>query len=179
VANAVLDGADAILLSAETAIGEFPVDAAKAAVRIAQVAEERGSRFGAGRLAWRYIGVCATAAHAASQIAADDPHVVAISCFTRTGRTAAFLSSERPPVPIYAFAPDPAVRRALAIRWGVRPLPAAVPEDTDDMIARMDRGLRDAGAAGEGQAAVMVAASPFGKAHTNTIKIHRIGTPSH
>jgi pyruvate kinase len=104
---------------------------------------------------------------------------VAVSCFTRTGRTAAFLSIERPPVPIYAFAPDPSVRRGLAIRWGVRPLAAAVPEDTDDMIAWMDRGLRDAGAAREGQAAVMVAASPFGKAHTNTIKIHRIGTSSH
>jgi pyruvate kinase len=179
VANAVLDGADAIMLSAETAIGEFPVEAAAAAVRIAEVAEERGSRFQAGRPACTHADEGAVAAHAASQIARDDPDVVAVSCFTRTGRTAAFLSIERPPVPIYAFAPDPSVRRALAIRWGVRPLHAAVPEDTDDMIARMDRGLRDAGAAREGQAAVMVAASPFGKAHTNTIKIHRIGSPSH
>jgi pyruvate kinase len=179
VANAVLDGADAIMLSAETAIGEFPVEAAAAAVRIAEVAEERGSRFQAGRPGCTHADEGAVAAHAASQIARDDPDVVAVSCFTRTGRTAAFLSIERPPVPIYAFAPDPSVRRALAIRWGVRPLPAAVPEDTDDMIARMDRGLRDAGAAREGQAAVMVAASPFGKAHTNTIKIHRIGSLSH
>jgi pyruvate kinase len=176
VANAVLDGADAILLSAETAIGEFPVEAAKTAVRIAQVAEERGSRFGAGRLAWRYIGESATAAHAASQIASDDPHVVAISCFTRTGRTAAFLSSERPPVPVYAFAPDPAVRRALAIRWGVRPLPVAVPGDTDDMIALMDEGLRAAGVDADGQLVVLVAASPFGRAHTNMVKIHRLGS---
>jgi pyruvate kinase len=177
VANAVLDGADAIMLSAETAIGEFPVEAAAAAVRIAEVAEERGSRFRAGRPACTHADEGGAAAHAASQIAADDPDVVAVSCFTRTGRTAAFLSSERPPVPIYAFAPDPTVRRALAIRWGVRPLQAAVPDDTDDMIALMDEGLRAAGAATDGQLVVLVAASPFGRAHTNMIKIHRIGTP--
>ena len=177
VANAVLDGADAIMLSAETAIGEFPVEAAAAAVRIAEVAEERGSRFRAGRPACTHADEGAAAAHAASQIAGDAPDVVAVSCFTRTGRTAAFLSSERPPVPIYAFAPDPAVRRAPAIRWGVRPLPAAVPGDTDDMIALMDAGLRAAGAATDGQLVVLVAASPFGRAHTNMIKIHRLGSP--
>ncbi|HYU93973.1 MAG TPA: pyruvate kinase [Actinomycetota bacterium] len=177
VANAVLDGADAIMLSAETAIGEFPVEAASAAVRIAEVAEERGSRFRAGRPACTHADEGAAAAHAASQIAGDAPDVVAVSCFTRTGRTAAFLSSERPPVPIYAFAPDPAVRRALAIRWGVRPLPAAAPDDTDDMIALMDEGLRAAGAATDGQLVVLVAASPFGRAHTNMIKIHRLGSP--
>jgi pyruvate kinase len=177
VANAVLDGADAIMLSAETAIGEFPVEAAAAAVRIAEVAEERGSRFRAGRPACTHADEGAAAAHAAAQIAADDPDVVAVSCFTRTGRTAAFLSSERPPVPIYAFSPDPAVRRALALRWGVMALPAAVPDDTDDMIALMDEGLRAVGAARDGQLAVLVAASPFGRAHTNMIKIHRLGSP--
>jgi pyruvate kinase len=176
VANAVLDGADAIMLSAETAIGEFPVDAAATAVRIAEVAEERGSRFRAGRPSCTHSGEGAAAAHAASQITADVPDVVAVSCFTRTGRTAAFLSSERPPVPVYAFAPDPAVRRALAIRWGVRPLPAAVPGDTDDMIALMDEGLRAAGVAADGQLVVLVAASPFGRAHTNMVKIHRLGS---
>jgi pyruvate kinase len=177
VANAVLDGADAIMLSAETAIGEFPVEAAVAAVRIAEVAEERGARFRVGRPSCTHADEGAAAAHAASQIAGDVPHVVAVSCFTRTGRTAAFLSSERPPVPIYAFAPDPAVRRALAIRWGVRPLPAAVPDDTDDMIALMDEGLRAAGVATDGQLVVLVAASPFGRAHTNMVKIHRLGSP--
>jgi pyruvate kinase len=176
VANAVLDGADAIMLSAETAIGEFPVDAAATAVRIAEVAEERGSRFRAGRPSCTHSDEGAAAAHAASQIAADVPDVVAVSCFTRTGRTAAFLSNERPPVPVYAFAPDPAVRRALAIRWGVRPLPAAVPDDTDDMIALMDEGLRVAGVAADGQLVVLVAASPFGRAHTNMVKIHRLGS---
>ena len=179
VANAVLDGADAIMLSAETAIGEFPVEAAAAAVRIAGVAEERGSRFRVGRPSCTHADEGAAAAHAASQIAGDVPHVVAVSCFTRTGRTAAFLSSERPPVPIYAFAPDPAVRRALAIRWGVRPLPAAVPDDTDDMIALMDAGLRAAGVATDGKLVVLVAASPFGRAHTNMVKIHRLGSPTH
>jgi pyruvate kinase len=179
VANAVLDGADAIMLSAETAIGEFPVDAAATAVRIAEVAGERGSRFRMGRPSCTHADEGAAAAHAASQIAADVPDVVAVSCFTRTGRTAAFLSSERPPVPIYAFAPDAAVRRVMAIRWGVRPLPAAVPDDTDDMIALMDDGLRGASVAADGQLVVLVAASPFGQAHTNMVKIHRLGSSTY
>ncbi len=177
VANAVLDGADAIMLSAETAIGEFPVEAATAAARIALVAEERGAPFRAARLPCTHTEEGAAVAHAAAQIAMDDPEVVAVACFTRTGRTAALLSGERPRVPILAFAPEPSVRRALAVRWGVTALPATVPADTDEMIGSMDRGLRDAGAAVEGDGVVLVASSPFGRAHTNMIKIHRVGGP--
>ncbi len=178
VANAVLDGADAIMLSAETAIGEFPVEAATAAARIALVAEERGAPFRAARLPCTHTEEGAAVAHAAAQIAMDDPDVVAVACFTRTGRTAALLSGERPRVPILAFAPDSSVRRALAIRWGVTALPATVPADTDEMIGLMDRGLRDVGAAVEGDGVVLVASSPFGRAHTNMIKIHRVGSAS-
>ncbi len=177
VANAVLDGADAIMLSAETAIGEFPVEAATAAARIALVAEERGAPFRAGRLPCTHTEEGAAVAHAAAQIAADDPDVVAVACFTRTGRTAALLSGERPRVPIVAFAPDRSVRRALSVRWGVKALPSSVPADTDEMIGLIDRGLRDAGSAGEGDHVVLVASSPFGRAHTNMIKIHRAGGP--
>lgn len=175
VANAVLDGADAIMLSGETAIGEYPVEAATAAARIAEVAEERGARFRAVRPSCTHTDEGAAAAHAAAHVAVDDPAVVAVACFTRTGRTATLLSGERPRVPIYAFAPDPSVRRALSIRWGVSALPAAVPGDTDEMIALMDEGLVAAGVVQEGETVVLVAASPFGKAHTNMLKIHRVG----
>jgi len=104
VANAVLDGADAIMLSAETAIGEFPIEAARAATRIAEVAEERGGSFVAAREACTHTDEAAAVAHAAARIAADDLDVVAIACYTTTGRTAALLSTERPRVPIYADA---------------------------------------------------------------------------
>lgn len=175
VANAVLDGTDAIMLSGETAIGDYPVEAALAAVRIAEVAERSVGRFRPASEPCAHTDEAAAVAHAAARIAEDDPAVVAIACFTRTGRTAALLSSERPSVPIYAFVPEAGPRRALALRWGVRALPANVPADTDEMIGSMDRGLRAAGLADPGQPVVMVASSPAGKAHTNMLKVHHIG----
>ena len=175
VANAVLDGADAIMLSGETAIGEYPIEAARAAARIAEVAEERAGDFRRVAEMRRHTDEAAAVAHAAAQVAAGDPAVVAIACFTRTGRTAALLSSERPGAPIYAFIPDAGIRRAMALRWGVRCLPAGDPEDTDTMIALMERGLRDAGLATEGSSVVMVASSPAGKVHTNMLKVHQVG----
>ncbi len=175
VANAVLDGADAIMLSAETAIGEFPVEAALAAARIAEVAEERASGFRVPAEPCGHRDEAAAIAHAAAQMAAGDPDVVAIACFTRTGRTAALLSTERPESPIYAFSPDPAVRRALALRWGVRALPASLPGDTDQMIELMDAGLRSSGVVREGDSVVLSGSLPAGTAQTNMLKIHHVG----
>ncbi len=175
VANAVLDGADAIMLSAETAIGEFPIEAARAATRIAEVAEERGGSFVAARETCTHTDEAAAVAHAAARIAADDPDVVAIACYTTTGRTAALLSNERPRVPIYAFVPDEAVRRALSLRWGVHALPTAIPSDTDVMIGLMDEGLRVGGLVRDGESVVMAASSPAGRSHTNLLKVHHAG----
>jgi pyruvate kinase len=175
VANAVLDGADAIMLSGETAIGEYPLDAARAAARIAEVAEERAGMFRAASAPCAHTDEASAVAHAAAQIAADDPAVEAIACYTETGRTAGLLSVERPGVPIYAFVPDPAVRRAINVRWGVTALPADVPLDTDGMIALMDAGLRAAGAVRDGASVVMAASSPAGRSHTNMLKVHEVG----
>ena len=175
VANAVLDGADAIMLSGETAIGEFPLEAARAAARIAEVAEERAGGFRTAGAPPAHMDEASAIAHAAAQIAADDTAVVAIACYTETGRTAALLSVERPGVPIYAFVPNPTVRRSLNVRWGVRALPAEQPPDTDAMIALMDAGLRASGAVAEGRSVVMAASSPAGKTHTNMLKVHQVG----
>jgi pyruvate kinase len=175
VANAVLDGADAIMLSAETAIGAYPTEAAHAASRIAEVAEERGGAYRAEREPCRHRDEASAVAHAAARIAADDPEVVAVACYTGTGHTAALLSVERPEVPVYAFAPDAGVRRALALRWGVRALPATVPGDTDEMIGGMDAGLRGGGFVRDGQSVVMVASSPAGRTRTNLLKVHHAG----
>ena len=178
VANAVLDGADAIMLSGETAIGEYPLEAARAATRIAEVAEERAGGFRTAAPPAARADEASAVAHAAAQIAADDPSVVAIACYTETGRTAGLLSVERPLVPIYAFVPDAKVRRTLSLRWGVRALPAEQPPDTDAMIALMDAGLRASGAVPEGRSVVMAAAMPAGKASTNMLKIHQVGEPA-
>jgi len=175
VANAVLDGADAIMLSGETAVGEFPVEAAEAAERIAGMAEEHGASFRVADAPCAHTDEASAVVHAAARIAADDPAVVAIACYTATGRTAGLFSTERPGVPIYAFVPEPRIRRALAIRWGVTALPVGIPADTDGMIALMEEGLRAAGVARPGQSVVMTASSPAGKFTTNMLKVHHVG----
>jgi pyruvate kinase len=176
VATAVLDGADAIMLSGETAIGEYPFEAASAASRIALAVESRGAEYRAAQPACVHAGEAAAVAHAAASIVEGDADVVAITCYTTTGRTAALLSAERPHVPIHAFIPEAAVRRANGLLWGVHSLPAEPPPDTDAMIAMMDEGLRSAGLAADGDTVVMAASMPAGRTTTNMLKVHQIGS---
>ena len=177
VANAVLDGADGIMLSGETAIGRYPFEAAAAASKIAGAVESRGAEYRAAQPPCRHTGEGPAVAHAAAAVATEDRDVVAITCYTETGRTARLLSAERPSCHVYAFIPDEVVRRSTAVLWGVTPLAANKPADTDEMIALMDEGLRAHGLASSGDAVVMVAASPAGKTTTNMLKVHRVGTP--
>jgi pyruvate kinase len=174
VANAIIDGTDGIMLSGETAIGDYPIEAAAAATGIAQVTEERSGPFRLAREPCTHRDEASAVAHAAAQIANDDPDVVAISCFTRTGRTASLLAAERPGVPIYGFMPQPDVRRRSSIRWGVRALPVEIPADTDAMIGLMANGLAARGLVAEGDSVVMAASSPAGRFHTNLLKVHHV-----
>jgi pyruvate kinase len=176
VANAVLDGADGIMLSGETAIGEYPFEAAAAATRIAKTVEARGDHYRAVQPPCHHTGEAAAVAHAAASISGD-ADVRAITCYTETGRTARLLSAERPGCPIYAFMPDVSLRRRNALLWGVTTLPAAPPRDTDEMIELMDRGLREHELVEPGDSVVMAASSPAGRTTTNMLKIHRVGGP--
>ena len=174
VAGAVFEGADAILLSSETAVGSYPVEAAATAARIAEVAETKGARFlppPPDRVAPH------SDAHAVAGAAADiarEGGAVAVACFTRTGRTAALLSEARPRVPILALCPEPAVVRRLTLHRGVVPRGCVVPGSTDEMLEVMEGLLRQAGLAGPGDAAVLVASTPFGRSRTNLLKVHRL-----
>ena len=176
VATAVLDGADAIMLSAETAIGEFPFEAASVANRIAEAVESRGAQYRAALPPSIHTGEAAAVAHAAASIVEGDADVAAVTCYTTTGRTAALLSAERPRVPIHAFIPDVGVRRAIGLLWGVNALPASRPSDTDAMIAMMDAGLREQGLARDGDLVVMAASMPAGRTTTNMLKVHQLGS---
>jgi pyruvate kinase len=176
VATTVLDGADAIMLSAETAVGEHPLEAASVATRIAMAAESQGAEYRAAQPPCQHAGEAAAVAHAAASIVAGDADVVAITCYTTTGRTAALLSAERPRVPIHAFIPDEDVLRANGLLWGVQSHAAERPHDTDRMIAMMDEGLRAAGLAVEGEVVVMAASMPAGRTTTNMLKVHQVGS---
>ncbi|HVD70187.1 MAG TPA: pyruvate kinase [Actinomycetota bacterium] len=177
VANAVLDGADGIMLSGETAIGEYPFEAAAAATRIAEAVEARASEFRSGEPPCRHTGEAAAVAHAVADVASSEAEIVAITCYTETGRTARLLSAERPSCPIYAFIPEVSVRRVSTLHWGVTPLAAERPADTDEMIETMDRGLQQHGLALAGRSVVMAAASPAGRTTTNMLKVHQVGSP--
>ncbi len=177
VANAVLDGADAIMLSGETAIGDFPFEAAATAATIAAAVEARGGEYRAAQPHCRHTGEAAAVAHAVADVATSEPDVVAITCYTETGRTSRLLSAERPSSPIFAFIPDEQVRRVSTLNWGVVPLEATHPDDTDAMIALMDEGLRRRSLVEAGKLVVMAASSPAGRTTTNMLKLHQVGSP--
>ncbi len=177
VANAVLDGADAVMLSGETAVGEYPFESASAASTIAAYVEHEGASFRTAQVPCRHTNEGAAVAHAAAAVPVEDLGIVAITCYTETGRTARLLSAERPRVPVYAFVPPGDVRRVMCLQWGVEALPASPPADTDGMIALMDAGLQKQGLAQPGDAVVMVASSPAGRTTTNMLKIHQVGSP--
>jgi pyruvate kinase len=164
------------MLSGETAIGDFPFEAASVAARIARAVESQGAEYRAAQPPCLHTGEAAAVAHAAASIVEGDSDVVAITCYTTTGRTAALLSAERPRVPIHAFIPEAGIRRANGLLWGVESHAAARPDDTDRMISMMDESLRAGGLAAEGETVVMAASMPAGRTTTNMLKIHQVGS---
>ncbi|HET6381628.1 MAG TPA: pyruvate kinase [candidate division Zixibacteria bacterium] len=176
VANAVLDGADAVMLSAETAIGAHPVESARAAVAICRAAEADPSF--AHRPALDDLpgdGPAAAIATAAVSLLRSRPDVTGIACFTRTGTTARLLARLRPGCPVTALSPDPAVVRRMALLRAIIPVLAEEPADTDAMIRLLDTTLRRAGLPERAQV-VLVASIPFGVAPTNFLKVHTVGS---
>ena len=174
VANAVFDGADAIMLSGETAIGRYPVLAAEAAARIARLCEERGSAHlaaGAPPSAETDAGALAFAAVA---LAGADADIAGIACYSRTGRTARMLSALRPSVPIFAFSPDPAVVARLALVHGVEPRSCVPPEGASSRLGLMAWLLAEAGAVPPGAPVVLVASTAEPGTGPNALEVHRI-----
>ena len=175
IANAVLDDADAVMLSGETAIGRHPVAAVQTAARIATETERHGDEFSTPALQMEPGDPAAAVARAAADVTAANPEIAAIACFTETGTTAELLAAARPRVPIAAFCADEAVARRLTLRRAVHPILTDPMTDTDAVMGMLDAGLsRDFGLAPE-TPVVLVAASPVGKAHTNLLKLHRVG----
>lgn len=165
VANAVLDGADAVMLSAETAIGAYPLEALQAMERIC-VATEGGDAHSPAVAsdAVDAPGLSASAeaiVSAAARLADMHAAVDAIWCFTRSGRTAELLSLHRPRVPIMAFTLSPVVARRLAVRSGIVPLilPSGGKQEPQTLIQRMAGAWRGQRALGDVRMVVLVTTS--------------------
>jgi pyruvate kinase len=161
VANAVLDGADAVMLSAESAIGAFPIEAASAAARIAARADRHHrERRPAEPLPAPEVLADEAVVDAVAQLARNDHAIEAILSFTRSGRTAEMIAARRPGVPILAFTPREDAARRLAVRHAVVPIVLARDaQDTDDLLELVLRGAADSGVLAPGARVAVAAAS--------------------
>ena len=177
VANAVLDGTDALMLSEETAVGHYPADTVRTMSEVAEAAESwprsRTTPEGAGaaadddRVAW-------AVAHAAVQ-AAEDLGVGAIVCPTQSGATARRVAAFRPSVPIAGIASAPEVLGRMCLAWGVRPISMSGPPANDDEAMREAvRAARQCGLVQKDELIAVVFASPGKRAGaTDTVRIVR------
>ncbi|MDY7039481.1 MAG: pyruvate kinase, partial [Chloroflexota bacterium] len=176
VANAILDGTDAIMLSGETAVGKYPLLALQTMVRIAQEAEF--SQWGRTDRPPRKCGPVSLVAEAVSHAScetASDLKAAAIVTPTISGYTARVISRYRPTSPIVAVTPSPIVQRQLALYWGVYPLLAKRTDNTDEMIVRAVRAAQEHGFAQEGDVVVITAgAAGSAPGTTNLMKVHII-----
>jgi pyruvate kinase len=174
VANAVLDGTDAVMLSGETSVGRYPVLTVSTMARIVQTTE--GGSFDVPRLQHdpRTRGGAITVA--ASNIATVTG-AKALVAFTQTGDTVRRLARLHCKLPLLAFTPVPAVRDQLALSWGVETFLVDFVEHTDDMFRQVDQALIGLGEFRRGDYVVVVAGTPANSpGATNTLRMHQLGS---
>jgi pyruvate kinase len=177
VANAVFDGTDAVMLSAETAAGRYPVESVRVMDRIVRAAEE-GAEPGVVRVAESTPhradsfpeAMCAAACSAVAATKAD-----AVVVFSESGATARLMSKQRPAAPVVAFTPSEPIRRRMALYWGVVPLTMPRIEQTDARVQEIERRLKEQGLAKSGQRLVILSGTIMGqRGGTNVMKLHEV-----
>jgi pyruvate kinase len=180
VANAILDGTDAVMLSAETASGKYPVEAVSLMVRVARdvegdpVLKEKVFHPIPEVLGYRRLSEAIS--QAACRVA-ENVGAAAILAFTQTGSTAAMVAKYRPALPIYAVTPSQGVRRRLALYAGVRSLRVDIEGDTETQIRSVEDAVLAATDLKKGDVVVITMGSPVSApGTTNLMKVHRLGT---
>jgi pyruvate kinase len=174
VANAVLDGADAVMLSGETSVGDYPIETVATMERIVGATERHGLPHMTG-LDWAPRTRGGVITKAALEVAerVEAKYLVA---FTQSGDSARRLARYRGGVPILAFTPEAKVRSQLSMTWGVETFQTAAVEHTDEMVRQVDEALLESGRVQEGDLVVIIAGSPPGiPGSTNALRIHRMG----
>ena len=174
VANAVLDGADALMLSGETSVGKYPIETVRTMASIIDHTEEEAldaiapmlspprSQSGSITRAAAEVGGVVNAAY--------------LVAFTTSGGSARRMSRLRSRIPLLAFTPEEKVRNQLALSWGVETFLVPFVIHTDEMVEQVEKSLLDAGRGKVGDLVVIVAGSPPGiTGTTNAMRVHRIG----
>jgi pyruvate kinase len=176
VANAVLDGADAVMLSGETSVGRYPIAAVRTMERIIDAVES--AHAGVPDLVRRSRSRSGAIVRAAKDVG-ETLDVRALATFTQTGDTARRLAALHPRQPLLAFTVDARVRSQLALSWGVETFLVPAVQHTDDMVRQVDFSLLSIGRLKEGDRVVVVAGSPPNTVgSTNLIRVHEVGTDS-
>jgi pyruvate kinase len=173
-ANAVLDGADALMLSGETSVGEFAIEAVETMARIIQKTEEGGlDRIRPIINSPRTMGGAITKAATEVGAIVEAKYLVA---FTQSGDSARRMSRLRSPIPILALTPEVGTYNRLALTWGVEPMITEMVKHTDDMVKLVDTVLIQSGRAKKGENVMIVAGSPPGiPGSTNAMRVHIVG----
>jgi pyruvate kinase len=173
-ANAVLDGADAIMLSGETSVGKWPIEAVRTMAKIIESTEEHGlDRVAELGTKPHTTGGAVTAAAAEIGDLLGAKYLVT---FTTSGDSAKRLSRIRSKLPMLAFTPNQATRSQLALTWGIETFQVPMAKHTDQMARQVDVSLLESGRCVEGDTVVIVAGSPPGiPGSTNALRVHHVG----
>ncbi|MEA3407356.1 MAG: pyruvate kinase, partial [Chloroflexota bacterium] len=172
VANAILDGTDAVMLSGETAIGAYPVESVRTMMHIIREVEAQRPISAVGRVSAREEDINRSIADAvgrAARQAARDLQAAAVVTPTASGHTARIMSRYRPRSPIVAVTPNPRVQRRLMLYWGVTPLQAPRTDDTDEMIDRAVAAAREAGFVRAGDTVIITAGAASSEPGTTNL----------
>jgi pyruvate kinase len=174
VANAVLDGADAVMLSGETSVGEYPIETVRTMARIISSTEDHELHHMAA-IDWQPKTRGGVIAKAAAEVG-DRVGAKFLVAFTQSGDSARRLARYRGPIPVLAFTPEAIVRSQLSLTWGIETFLTAQVEHTDEMVRQVDEQLLKIGRVKEGDLVVIIAGSPPGiPGSTNALRIHRMG----
>jgi pyruvate kinase len=178
VANAILDGTDAVMLSGESAVGKFPVETVATMARIADFTEEHGLAGIRTRAAEaRSDGPGMPITRSLTRVAASVDEELGcklIVAFTESGLTAKLVAGHRPRVPVVAVTHDERVYRQLALWWGVVPTMSASTENTDELLAAGEKNLKARGLAQPGDTILMLSGHSIAAAATNMMRVHTI-----
>jgi pyruvate kinase len=169
IANAVWDGADALMLSEETAVGKYPVEAVRVMAKAAEAAESGDVPIRVPGLARELVGEVPAAIAQAACTIAEEVGAKLILCATFSGWTARLVSAFRPKVPVVAVTSRPDTVRRLSLVWGVTPLLIPEVEDVDALFSSALEAVREAGFVGGGERVVFTAGLPFRQPGTTNL----------